>query len=163
MLLAWQRCSAGGEEYIGCDVIRRLPHGERNTLDSVGKQIRRHVVAMQRQGRNVIQYVKAVSGPFRLAVPRRFIRFDVPPAEVRQLLDIPLAQGAGRREDADTLYQHVQAMTEGNASFDTGALDGARALLEMHQATARSSGAGPVHDGAHPSLPRLAGLPPGQL
>jgi len=69
LLLAWQRCSGGGEEYVRCDVIRRLPHWERNTLDSVGKQIRRHVVAMQRQGRNIIQYVKAVSGPFRLAVP----------------------------------------------------------------------------------------------
>ena len=138
LLLAWQRYSGDEEAYIGCDVIRRLPHWERNTLDSVGKQIRRHVVAMQRQGRNVIQYVKAVSGPFRLAVPRRFIHFDVPPAEVRQLLDIPLAQGAGRREDADALYQHVQAMTEGNASFDAGALDGARAAYERAIAASRT-------------------------
>jgi tetratricopeptide (TPR) repeat protein len=50
----------------------------------------------------------------------------VPAAGVRRLLDIPLAQGAGRREDADALYQFVQALTEGNTCFDAGGLDGAR-------------------------------------
>jgi hypothetical protein len=121
------------------DAILPGLHWERNTLDSVGKQIRRHVVAMQRQGRNVIEYVKAVSGPFRLAVSRRFIRFDVPPAEVRQMLDIELAQDAGRREDADALYQFVQAMTEGNASFEAGALDDARAAYERALAASPTS------------------------
>jgi tetratricopeptide (TPR) repeat protein len=131
LLLAWQRCSAGAEdEYVACDVIRRLPHWERNTLDSVGKQIRRHVVAMQRGSRNVIEHVKAVSGPFRLTVPGRAIRFDVSRAEVGRLLDVPIAQGAGRREDADALFAFVRSITEGNALFDAGALDEARAAYE---------------------------------
>jgi tetratricopeptide (TPR) repeat protein len=55
-----------------------------------------------------------------------------------KLLDIPLAQGAGRREDADALCQHVQAMTEGNAFFDAGALDGARAAYERALAASRT-------------------------
>ncbi len=43
LLLAWQRRlpNAPDEGYVGCDLIRRLPYWDKNSLASVGKQIQR--------------------------------------------------------------------------------------------------------------------------
>lgn len=140
LLLAWQRRlpNAPDEGYVGCDLIRRLPYWEKNSLASVGKQIRRHVVQLERQARNVIDYRQRIKGPFRLAIRPDAIRFDVTPGEVRRLLDLPLLQGPGRPEDAPALYCFVQAMCQGNAAFDAGVLDQARIAYEEALAAART-------------------------
>ncbi len=132
LLLAWQRRAqnASGDGYVGCDVIRRLPYWEKNSLLSVGKQVRRHILNMERQGRNLIEYQDRVKGPFRLRLPAEAIRFDVAPGEVRRLLDVPLSQGPGRPQDAQALYRYVQAMCQGNAAFDAGMLDDSRTAYE---------------------------------
>ena len=66
LLLASERRQ--GDGWVGPDVLRRLPHWERNAFDSVGKQIRRHVLRMERVGRNIIQWQQRVKGPFRLTL-----------------------------------------------------------------------------------------------
>ncbi len=92
---------------------------------------------MERHGRNLIGYRDRIKGPFRLAVPPDAIHFDVSPSEVRRLLDIPLAQGPGRPEDASALYGFAQAICQGNAFFDAGALD--RAHAAYHEALAAAT------------------------
>jgi len=128
LLLGWQRRAPGAPDdgYVGCDLIRRLPHWEKNTLASVGKQVRRHILQMERRGLNLIEYRERIKGPFRLRVHPSAIAFDATPGEIRRLLDMPLARGPGRREDALALHRFVQEMCEGNAAFDAGTLDDAR-------------------------------------
>jgi len=132
LLLAWQRRmpNAPDDGFVWCDLIRRLPYWEKNGLESTGKQIRRHILQMERQGRNLLEWRERIKGPFRLALPPDAIRFDVATAEVRRLLDMPLSQGPGRPQGAEALYGFVQAICRGNDAFDAGDLDLARGLYE---------------------------------
>ena len=54
--LAWQPRvpRALGVGNVWCDLIPRFPHWEKNGLASIGKQPRRHVLQMERLGRNEI-------------------------------------------------------------------------------------------------------------
>jgi hypothetical protein len=132
LLLAWQRRMphAPDDGFVWCDLIRRLPYWEKNSLQSIGKQIRRHVLQMEQQGRNVIECRERIKGPFRLALPPSAIRFDVAQGEVRHLLDKTFSLGPGRPENAAALYGFVQMMCQGNDAFDAGELDVALGLYE---------------------------------
>jgi hypothetical protein len=76
LLLAWQRRLPGAPEdgYVWCDLIRRLPHWEKNSLGSVGKQVRCHILQTERQGRNVIEWRERIKGTFRLTLPPDAVR-----------------------------------------------------------------------------------------
>lgn len=140
LLLAWQRRlpNAPDDGFVWCDLIRRLPYWEKNSLESIGKQIRRHILQMERRGRNLIEWRERIKGPFRLALPSDAIRFDVAPSEVRRLLDMPLSRGPGRPEDAAALYDFVETICQGNDAFDAGELDAARAVYEKALGMART-------------------------
>ena len=63
-------CLAYPEDgHVWCDLIRRLPHWEKNSMKSVGEQIRRHILQTERQGRNVIEWRERIKGTFRLTLP----------------------------------------------------------------------------------------------
>jgi tetratricopeptide (TPR) repeat protein len=138
LFLAWQRRAPGPERdrYVTCEEIRRLPFWEKNRVESVGKQVWRHVAAMTRRGRNVIEGLKASTGPYRLGLAPRAITFDAPAAEVRQVLDVPeLKPGVG---PTSQIFRLVEATYEGREAFDKGMLDAARAAYGRALAAAET-------------------------
>ena len=52
--------------FVDINNIAELEYWERNKLLSIGKQIRRHILHMEGIGRNVIESVQKVNGPYRL-------------------------------------------------------------------------------------------------
>ena len=76
--LAFQRVGESGVKggFAGPEQIRHLPFWEKNSFVSIGKQNRRHIVEMERLGRNVLVPVQRIKGPFGLKIDPADITFD---------------------------------------------------------------------------------------
>lgn len=78
-LLALQRRTAPTKQggFVDPEQIVQLPSWTKNSVLSVGKQIRRQMQKTQRQGLNLIEAQQKVKGPFRLSLPANRVHLDV--------------------------------------------------------------------------------------
>ncbi len=125
LLLCWYRVTATEDGWVTVDAIWRLPHWERDRIESVGKQVRRHLAALERAGRNVVEHQQKVKGPFRLR-PAINAELDGDPSAARNLLDSSLLLSV-RRASGQSLFRYVEAICSGNVHFDAGRLKDALA------------------------------------
>lgn len=126
---------AGTGGYADTTEIISLPYWERNDLESIGKQIRRHIVDMEKEGRNIIEAQQKIKGPFRLILSPDRIKIDVPISRLMDVLDVRHIEKLTPKQESD-FYKYVECMWEGNVNFDRGYLDKALALYGQASDTA---------------------------
>ncbi len=125
--------------FVDVEEILLLPHWERNTLESVGKQIRRHILQMAKEGRNIIEAQQKISGPFRISIPPDQIILDVPIVRLMEFLDLRHISMLAPEKEED-FYSYVGCMWEGDAFFNKGKLkDALSQYKEAEEAAARSN------------------------
>ncbi|MDA8161941.1 MAG: tetratricopeptide repeat protein [Desulfobacteraceae bacterium] len=112
---------AGTGGYADTTEIISLPYWERNDLESIGKQIRRHIVEMEKEGRNIIEAQQKIKGPFRLILGPDRIKIDVPISRLMDVLDLRHIEKLTPEQETD-FYKYVECMWEGNVAFDSGFL-----------------------------------------
>ncbi|MDA8088369.1 MAG: tetratricopeptide repeat protein [Nitrospiraceae bacterium] len=120
---------SGSGGFADADEIISLPYWERNDLGSVGKQIRRHIVDMEKKGLNIIEAQQKVYGPFRFMLLPDEIHIDVPIFELMDLLDVRHIHKL-KQEEESAFYKYVESMWEGDDSFDKGILKKALTFYE---------------------------------
>ena len=124
--------------YVYPEEISVLPCWHHNNAASVGKQIRRHVVEMEKIGKNIIESQQKIAGPFRISILRKHIKIDGSITTLMNILDLRSAK-ALKGEPETTFYDYVKCMWEGNACFDDGYLKDAVASYEHAKKSASNS------------------------
>jgi tetratricopeptide (TPR) repeat protein len=145
-LLAITRLENTNEGYVAVDQIAQLPSWQKNKIESIGKQIRRHTVLIQRaKGVDLIEAQQKVNGPFRLAVSPRAIRSKGGVDQLRNYLGLMPAIAALTESQLNNFYRFIVAMWRGTKAFNEGLLTEAtsqysqaaqRAVLGHHRISA---------------------------
>lgn len=133
--LALKRLEGQGSGFIEVDEVLALPHWERNTSASVGKQIRRHIVKMEGLGRNIIEAKQKIHGPFRLKLSPKQIQIDVPVAVLAEKLGLNRVVKLEASKEAG-FYDFVDCLWQGEAAFADGHLKDA---LDSYRKASRAS------------------------
>ncbi len=138
--LAYQRSKQiedkGG--FVELEKIRHLPFWEKNSLESVGKQIRRHMIKMERIGKNLIEAQQKIKGPYRLIIVPREINIDVDTQTISEYLRLNKLAVYYAEEQKEDFYGYIEAILQGDIHFNEGLLNRAARSLEQalnHSAT----------------------------
>lgn len=106
--------------------IQKLPMWDKKRVESIGKEIRRHIEKMEKKKVNVIESQQKIKGPFRLAVSSKQISFDKDIQYVREFLCLDVINPIlNKKESAEELYKYTEAVCQGFMSFNQGALKNA--------------------------------------
>ncbi|OPY71365.1 MAG: Tetratricopeptide repeat protein [Syntrophorhabdus sp. PtaU1.Bin002] len=122
--LAYQRTveSSGDGGFATLEQIRHLPFWEKNSFESVGKQIRRHMMEMEQTGRNVIVAVQRIKGPFGLNIEPENITFDASRESIGRFLGLDRLAVLRSEKSESNLYRYVEEITQGDIYFNEGLL-----------------------------------------
>lgn len=123
--------------FVDSEKIRHLPFWEKNSIESVGKQIRRHVMEMEEAGKNVIEAQQKIKGPFRLMLHPRKISFDVETQAIRKYLGLDHLAIFYAEENEENFFKYIDAIIHGDIHFNEGLL--ARAERSFRQAIEQST------------------------
>jgi tetratricopeptide (TPR) repeat protein len=115
--------------FIDAERIRHLPFWEKNTLISIGKQVRRHIEEMERLGRNLIEARQKIKGPFRLKLDPQRIVFDSSDELVRTFLGLDKLAVFYVEETEVDLYRYVEEIAKGDILFKEGLMPKALATF----------------------------------
>lgn len=115
--------------FVSTEEVISLPYWENNTLTSIGKQVRRHIVQMEKIGRNIIEAKQKIYGPFRLILPVDQIELDVTIPSLMEFLNL-IHVGRLDSDQEQRFYKYVEYMWEGDANFDDGLLKRALSLYK---------------------------------
>ena len=126
---------AGTGGFADTTEIISLPYWERNDLESIGKQIRRHMLQMEKVGHNIIEAQQKVYGPFRLILNSDQIKIDISISQLMEILDLRHIEKLKPEQETD-FYNYVQCIWEGDINFDGGHLDVALDLYNRASDTA---------------------------
>lgn len=133
--LAYQRLANNRENggFVELEKIRHLPLWEKNSLESVGKQIRRHTSAMEKVKKNIIEAKQKIKGPLRLTLEPNKISFDVDDQAIKEYLGLDKLAVfyAGVREE--DFFKYIDALIYGDIYFNEGSLT--KAARRFQQAT----------------------------
>jgi tetratricopeptide (TPR) repeat protein len=137
--LAYQRSINNRDDggFVDLEKIRHLPFWEKNSIESVGKQIRRHVMEMEKAGKNVIEAQQKIKGPFRLTLQTRKISFDVEAQAIKEYLGLDQLAIFYAEENEENFFKYINAITHGDIHFNEGLL--ARATRNFQQAMEQST------------------------
>lgn len=113
--------------FVSTEEIISLPFWEDNTLISIGKQIRRHIIQMQKLGRNIIEAKQKIYGPFRLSLPPNQIQLDASIPSLMEFLNLIHISKLDSEQERK-FYEYIEYMWEGDANFDDGLLKKALSL-----------------------------------
>jgi tetratricopeptide (TPR) repeat protein len=105
--------------------IRHLPFWEKNNTESIGKQIRRHIIRMEAIGRNIIEAQQRIKGPFRLRIAQDHIFFDSEDESIRSFLGLDRLVVFYSVENEATFYEYMDGIVEGDIFFNEGGLESA--------------------------------------
>jgi tetratricopeptide (TPR) repeat protein len=114
------------EGYVDCDQVRALVLWSRNQSLSIGKQISRHVLSMQKRHRNVIQSGQKVGGPFRLSLAPSRIRLDVPTSTIVAHLALSDVVSTSSTDQLRQFFKFAEYYWRGSDFFNDGRLHEAR-------------------------------------
>lgn len=121
--LAFVKTEAGQKAgFVDRENIRHLPFWEKNSFASIGKQIRRHIVEMGQLGRNVIEALQRIKGPFGLNVDPTKITFDADRESIRRFLGLDRLAVFYSEKDESHLYGFVEEIIQGDIFFNEGLL-----------------------------------------
>lgn len=107
--------------FVSTEEVISLPYWENNTLTSIGKQVRRHIVQMEKIGRSIIESKQKIYGPFRLILPADHIEIDVSIPHLMEFLNL-IHVGKLDSDQEQRFYKYIEFMWEGDANFDDGLL-----------------------------------------
>ena len=131
--LAYQRSQQiedkGG--FIELEKIRHLPFWEKNSLESVGKQIRRHMISMLQVGKNLIEAQQKIKGPYRLKIAPRKITIDVNTQSVVEYLRLDKLPVYYMEEKKEDFYKYIEYILQGDIHFNEGLLNRAAQSFEQ--------------------------------
>ena len=131
--LAYQRSKQiedkGG--FVELEKIRHLPFWEKNSLESVGKQIRRHMIKMERTRKNIIEAQQKIKGPYRLTIAPRKISIDVDTQTISEYLRLNKLPVYYAKEQKEDFYGYIDAILQGDIHFNEGVLNRAAKSLEQ--------------------------------
>ena len=137
--LAYQRSKQiedkGG--FVELEKIRHLPFWEKNSLESVGKQIRRHMIKMEQTGKNLIEAQQKIKGPYRLKIAPRKIDIDVDAQTISEYLRLNKLAVYYAEEKKEDFYGYIENIVRGDIHFNEGQLD--RAAKSFEQALNKST------------------------
>jgi len=137
--LAYQRARRiednGG--FAELEEIRHLPFWEKNSLESVGKQIRRHMVKMEQIGKNLIEAQQKIKGPYRLKLAPQEINIDVKIQVISKCLKLDKLAVYYAEEQKEKFYEYIEAIVLGDIHFNEGLLN--RAAKSFDQASNQSA------------------------
>jgi len=124
--------------FVELEKIRHLPFWEKNSLESVGKQIRRHMIKMERIGKNLIEAQQKIKGPYRLIIVPQKINIDVDTQTISEYLRLNKLAVYYAEEQKEDFYGYIEAILQGDIHFNEGLLNRAARSLEQalnHSAT----------------------------
>lgn len=131
--LAYQRSKQiedkGG--FVELEKIRHLPFWEKNSLESVGKQIRRHMIKMERTDKNIIEAQQKIKGPYRLIIAPRKIKIDVDTQSIIEYLRLDKLAVYYAEEQKEDFYGYIEAILQGYIHFNEGLLNRATKSFEQ--------------------------------
>jgi len=116
------------EGWVFPDDITRIVLWERNDLESVGKQIDRHLTDRLRKGLlNVIEMDHVTLGPFRIGVPSNEIIFDLSIDVLHERLNLSAIPSRLTAAEEQSFNTYIESISQGDVSFQMG--NSERALL----------------------------------
>lgn len=137
--LAYQRSKQiedkGG--FVELEKIRHLPFWEKNSLESVGKQIRRHMIKMEQMGKNLIEARQKINGPYRLMIAPQKINIDVDAQAVIEYLRLNKLTVYFVEEQEENFYGYIETIVQGDIYFNEGLLN--RAAKRFEEALNKSA------------------------
>ena len=137
--LAYQRSKQiedkGG--FVELEKIRHLPFWEKNSLESVGKQIRRHMIKMEQIGKNLIEAQQKINGPYRLMIAPQKINIDVDAQTISEYLRLNKLAVYYAKEQKENFYGYIETIIQGDIHFNEGLLN--RAEISFEQALNKST------------------------
>lgn len=118
--LAYRRSRQGENDsgFVEREQIHHLPFWEKNSLESIGKQIRRHVIKMM--GKNVIEAQQKIKGPYRLMIDPKNIHFDVDSQVIREHLRLDKLAVYYPEKEGNTFHEYIRAITKGDIHLNEG-------------------------------------------
>jgi len=131
-LLALRRLEDREGGYVEADEIVELPTWAKNTVESVGKQIRRHIQTLDKKGFAPIESRRRVKGPFRLCSDD--IAVDVSLEQLAARLNVGGLIGRLSEAELKRFYSFIVQMWRGNKAINDGKLE--RALKNYNGALA---------------------------
>ena len=122
--LAYVRSRQSEEKggFVELEEIRHLPFWERNNLESVGKQARRHMIMMDQKGKNLIEAQQKIKGPYRLMVEPGKIHFDAEPQAISEYLRLDKLAVYYAEKQKESFYTYIDAVSYGDIHFNEGQL-----------------------------------------
>ena len=116
--------------FVELEKIRHLPFWEKNSLESVGKQIRRHVMKMEQIGKNLIEAQQKIKGPYRLKIAPRKITIDVDDQSIIEYLRLDKLAVFYAEDQKEDFYEYIEAIIQGDIHFNEGQLNRAANSFE---------------------------------
>jgi len=126
--------------FVDINKIAELEFWERNKSLSIGKQIRRHILLMEGIGRNVIESVQKINGPYRLILKPSQIVIDENINDLRDFLGFNNLNNISMQKDEETFFTFVEKIWEGDILFNEGNLKNAMVQYESAIKEGKNSG-----------------------
>ncbi|HEY2933120.1 MAG TPA: tetratricopeptide repeat protein [Acidobacteriota bacterium] len=122
------------EGFVETEQIALLPSWGKNSLLSVGKQIRRHI--QRKGGATPIESQQKVYGPFRLKVAPGQIRLDVELSRMESFLGSASRISGLKDDDQKRFYRFVEHFWRADRAFNDGKL---KKALDHYQRAAEAA------------------------
>jgi len=135
LLLALERIDlkSNNSGFVDVSYIAELVFWEKNTTLSIGKQISRHITEMEKLGRNIIECVQKVNGPFRLLLAPRQIILEENTNNLKSFLGLNNLQNVPMQQNEETFFSFVEKIWEGDIQFNEGNLN--KAMIQFESAS----------------------------
>ena len=103
--------------------IQKIPLWDKKKVESIGKEIRRHMQNMEKKGVNIIEFQQRIKGPFRLTINPKEISFDKEIKYVSEFLSLDIIYSLLKDEsEAQKLYKYTETISQGAIFFNQGKL-----------------------------------------